>query len=331
MDDKTPRRRPRAVKADADAASTSSKSPAETPSTASAKSTPRPRKAVAAKATKAAKATEAASQPTATPARVTADPKPKTQTGVRRSPAKTTAAVKQATPEPAQAPQQRAPEPPDALPGVPPTDAVIDGPAPLAASLWTSIRANPGYAPELLAVAAVAHLGRDAAAQLAGLRHAYPGATPDGLARLATRRFIRHARNRGALVGLAGPVPILTDAALLLWDHAGLVLHLAAGYGLDPADRRRAAEILMLQGIHPNVSAAEEAITQAEHPATESMHRLAVPLSRLAAKGVLRLIATRGAARLVPGAGAVVGALANARSIEWLAIRAQRHYREQAH
>jgi uncharacterized protein (DUF697 family) len=209
------------------------------------------------------------------------------------------------------------------------------------ASLWRSIRSCPGYAAELVALAAVARLGHEARSYVASLRSTYPQATADGLARLVTRRFVRQARNRGAAAGLVGALGVLADSASLAWTQARLVLHLAAAYGVDPTDPRRAAELLVLQGVHPDLASAQEALAQAQSAmasdesapgvaARAKPRRAATPLSWIAGKGVLRAAASRRAARLLPGAGALVAAVANARSTERLATRAVKQYRGRA-
>ncbi|WP_247660425.1 hypothetical protein [Micromonospora sp. D75] len=52
------------------------------------------------------------------------------------------------------------------------------------------LRDHPGFAPELLALAAVDALGPRAREWVAQVRRAYPEADADGVARLATRRFV---------------------------------------------------------------------------------------------------------------------------------------------
>jgi hypothetical protein len=207
----------------------------------------------------------------------------------------------------------------------------------LAAPSWASLRTTPEYVPELLALAAVSRLGPQIRDHTAWLRDTYPGATSEGLARLATQRLVRQARNQGAITGLAGALTVLVDVAALAWTQASLVLHVAAAYGRDPADPQRAAELLVLWQVHPSVEAGRLAVDAAHdpqaHPRTnpqspaQPLIRLARPAYRLARTGVLPVSVVQRAARLVPGAGAVVGALADARSVERLAARAVQFYR----
>ncbi|MBB4737989.1 hypothetical protein BJY16_001448 [Actinoplanes octamycinicus] len=126
------------------------------------------------------------------------------------------------------------------------THPVTPTPDQLAVDLWPRLLADPRNAARLLAETAVQTLGPRAGAWAAHTRSAYPTATPQALARLATARFTRTATLRGGLSALSGayaPVALVATASL---THAELVLHLAAAYGLDPTHPDRAAEILVL-------------------------------------------------------------------------------------
>jgi hypothetical protein len=164
------------------------------------------------------------------------------------------------------------------------------------------------------------------------LRETYPTATPEALARLAAQRFVRDARVQGTLAGLLGPVALFAESVGLALTHARLVLHVAAAYGADPTDPRRAAELLVLQGVHADVRDAEAALADAQRPPTTTVTpgRLARALSRPAGRSVFKIALARRASRLVPGAGAAVAALLDGRDAERLAARAVRHYRKAA-
>jgi hypothetical protein len=196
---------------------------------------------------------------------------------------------------------------------------------------------DPAHAPELLAVTAVRLIGPRAAAWADAVRSAYPGATDEGLARLATRRFVRLAAAGGLVsagAGVFGPAAELATAALA---RAGLVLHLAAAHGHDPAHPDRAAELLVLTQVHADESAARAALKAAaegqqraagnEPPpvtrAVEAGLRLAVPLAaETGGWAVLRL-----AARVVPGARVIAATAGQAAAAERLATRASAYYR----
>ncbi|MBP0449428.1 hypothetical protein J5Y04_07655 [Kitasatospora sp. RG8] len=139
-----------------------------------------------------------------------------------------------------------------------------DAPEPPVAELVRSIRAHPSRLPELLAVFAVRHRGPRAARRVAGLRASHPDADLGELVALTVERARRVSRNEGAFVG--GPflwlVPFAFCTALL--EQGQLFLELAALSGKDPAAPERTAELLVLQGAHPDVAAAERSL--AEHP-----------------------------------------------------------------
>ncbi|MFJ2086669.1 hypothetical protein ACIOBK_29345 [Micromonospora chokoriensis] len=192
---------------------------------------------------------------------------------------------------------------------------------------------HPGFAPELLALAAVRALGPGAAEWATRLRNRYPDASADGLARLATRRFVRSAGAGGATAALAGFFAPLAELTSVLWTHANLVLHLAAAYGKDPAHPDRAVELLVLTQVHPDAASAEAALAAAQEAgdpvekgwprAAEAAWRLAAPLTAQAGGWVaLRLVA-----RLLPGAAMLAAALGDAAAADRLAARAVAVYR----
>ncbi|WP_243715533.1 hypothetical protein [Micromonospora sp. KC207] len=252
-----------------------------------------------------------------------------------------------------------APQATDPAPG-PAADAGAGGRVPGAASARTSdggLRATavrvldqPGFAPELLALAAVRTLGPRARDWVSWHHAAYPDAVPDGLARLATRRFVRLAGAGGAAAALAGLFAPVAELAVVLWTQANLVLHVAAAYGRDPADPDRAVELLVLIRVHPDAQSARAALAATERRATadaaegataettegatdpakapwpraaEGAWRLAAPLT-VQAGGWLGL---RVASRLLPGAAVLAAAAGDSAAAERLAARAVAAYR----
>ncbi|AEB47825.1 hypothetical protein [Micromonospora maris] len=192
---------------------------------------------------------------------------------------------------------------------------------------------HPGFAPELLALTAVEVLGPRAAQWARRLRETYPEASADGLARLAGQRFVRQATVGGAGAALAGAFAPVVELAVVLWSQASLVLHLAAAYGRDPAHPDRAAELLVLTLVHPDLEAARSALAAAraadgpgEEPgprAVEAAWRLAAPLTAQAGGWlVLRL-----ASRLIPGAAPLAAAVTTSTATQRLTARALTAYR----
>ncbi|SCL15312.1 hypothetical protein GA0070624_0685 [Micromonospora rhizosphaerae] len=209
-----------------------------------------------------------------------------------------------------------------------------------ARSAWAEWRAigsrvldHPGFAPELLALAAVEALGPRARDWTERVLDAYPDADADGLARLATRRFVRLAGAGGATAALAGLFAPVAELAVVVWTQADLVLHLAAAYGRDPGHPDRATELLVLTQVHPDADSARaglEAARAADGPgeqpwprAAEAAWRLATPLAAQAS-GWLGL---RLASRLLPGAAVLAAAAGDSAAAERLAARAISVYR----
>ncbi|MEH0842924.1 hypothetical protein V6U81_11115 [Micromonospora sp. CPCC 205711] len=201
------------------------------------------------------------------------------------------------------------------------------------AELRTRLLDHPGFAPELLALAAVEAVGPRARDWAHGLREAYPDAGPDGLARLATRRYVRAAGAGGAAAAVAGLFAPAAELVAVLWTQAGLVLHLAAAYGRDPLHPDRAVELLVLTQVHPDGESARTALDAAraadgpgDRPwprAVEAAWRLAAPLAVQAGGwAALRL-----ASRLLPGAAVLATAAGDAAAAERLAARAVAVYR----
>ncbi|MEV1286644.1 hypothetical protein [Micromonospora sp. NPDC049679] len=265
--------------------------------------------------------------------------------GNTATPAKKAAGVKKATPAKkaappkAAVPEKAAPASRAATPETPPATVVParrvpeDVPAPPTAR---RLLAHPGFAPELLTLAAVRALAPHAHAWAEETRASYPGATPDGLARLATRRFIRLAGAGGALSATAGLLAPLAELAAVAWTQAGLVLHLAAAYGHDPAHPDRAVELLVLTQVHPDEEVARAALVAAVaaphagdpplHRAAEAVWRLAAPLAAQAGGW----LALRVASRLLPGAAPLAAAAGDSAAAERLAARAVARYRVRA-
>ncbi|PMR57554.1 hypothetical protein C1A38_29300 [Verrucosispora sp. ts21] len=192
---------------------------------------------------------------------------------------------------------------------------------------------HPGFAPELLALTAVEVLGPRAAQWARWLRETYPGASADGLARLAGQRFVRQATVGGAGAALAGAFAPVAELAVVLWSQASLVLHLAAAYDRDPAHPDRAAELLVLTLVHPDLEAARSALAAAraadgpgEEPgprALEAAWRLAAPLTAQAGGW----LALRLASRLIPGAAPLTAAITTSTTTQRLIARALTAYR----
>ncbi|MEU5965669.1 hypothetical protein ABZ777_31055 [Micromonospora parva] len=311
--------------------------------------TPAPRKRAAsptkAANTRAASPAKAAStkagSPTATSPTTAASPSEAATPSKPATPARAAKATKRAAaPRKSTTPAEPAPDPVAEQVSAPAAPVARQAEPALGRTPESELRAvaarvldHPGFAPELLALAAVRALGPGAAGWAAGLRTRYPDASADGLARLATRRFVRSAGAGGATAALAGFFAPVAELAAVLWTHAELVLHLAAAYGKDPTHPDRAVDLLVLTQVHPDRASAVAAVADAESAgdpaegawprAAEAAWRLAAPLTAQAGGWVaLRLVA-----RLLPGAAVLAAALGDAAAADRLAARAVAVYR----
>ncbi|MEN3305402.1 MAG: hypothetical protein V7603_1604 [Micromonosporaceae bacterium] len=189
--------------------------------------------------------------------------------------------------------------------------------------LWERIKANPRYAPELLACAAVDLLGGQVDGYARWLAATYPHATPDSIARYAAQRYAKRAGYAVLVATLTRPLGGLAEAATLTWAHARLVLLIAAAYGHDPADPKRVPELLVLLGIHPDLPTARAALDAAANPTAHAPHGWAGLARGLAAP----VSGRRLPARFFPGAGVLLGAIVNSARTEAVARRAVTQYR----
>jgi hypothetical protein len=266
-----------------------------------------------AKATKAAKATTAGAK--ATKAEEAAKP---------TKPAKATEAIKAA----------KSTKAPTSAEKSAPAAEVAPVPAgPAAPGAWLAAGAEvlrqPDQPPRRAAELAIAELGPRAASWVGWLRASYPEAPAHGIIRLASRE----ARRAGwalAASEAGGPVAALVGLPAEAWVRATLVLRIAAAHGHDPADPRRAGELLELLGLAPPAGAAVPAGEPVQHPGlTGAVGRLGLTRYAVRRFGLPGLAASRlGLGAL---AGVVVGALVavgdGADRIDRLAHRADRFYR----
>jgi len=199
------------------------------------------------------------------------------------------------------------------------------------------MQADPQYAPEHLALEAVRRLGPEARRWADQVRTTRPGITPDKLAQLAEKRFLGHARLSGAVSGAVGLPGAVVDIGVLAWTQSRMVLHMAAALGIDPAHTDRATDLLVLQRVHKVAETARVALGVAAgrerasrlfagtgaRPLSGVMMKLGVKLAQMA--GIRA--AKRMFAKIIPGAGMVLGTWANSAATKDLARRTREYYR----
>ncbi|WP_164842193.1 hypothetical protein [Actinoplanes solisilvae] len=194
---------------------------------------------------------------------------------------------------------------------------------------WAKLLADPAHTPELLALAAVETIGPRARHWAATTTAAYPTATPAGLARLATRQFTRFGALTGVFGAVAGSYASVVLVASRALTEAELVLHLAAAHGFDPTHPDRAADLLVITGVHETRESAAEALKALDGPeptasglgdAVWRIGRLAV--TRTGAWTVLQAIN-----RYYPGTSLLGAVLTSASDAQTTAARAISYYR----
>jgi hypothetical protein len=197
---------------------------------------------------------------------------------------------------------------------------------------WAALIADPGHSPELLAVAATQTIGPRAKEWARRTRAAYPGATPDALARLAAEQFTRFGSVSSVFAAVAGsyaPVALLGAAA---FTHAELALHVAAAYGLDPTDRERAADLLVLTRVHPLREDAEAALAAAEQHSYEhtGLTDATWRLGRKVAVQAGGWVVVRAVNHFFPGTSLLAATLTSRGAARAMAARATFFYRGQS-
>lgn len=134
--------------------------------------------------------------------------------------------------------------------------------------LLRQLLANPADAPALLAARAVEQLAPRAVRDVRLVRERNPQATDLELALYFKRKYSRAARLEGAGTGAAGIFGIPVDLIALAWIQNRMVLSMAAVYGHEMTDHRdRAADLLILQGVHNAREPAIKALVKASEKA----------------------------------------------------------------
>ncbi|MCA2212592.1 hypothetical protein [Jidongwangia harbinensis] len=198
---------------------------------------------------------------------------------------------------------------------------------------WAKLVADPGHSPELLALAAVQTIGPRAQEWALRTRESYPNASAESLARLAQRQFVRFGSVGGLFAAVAGtyaPMALLASNAL---TYAELILHVAAAYGIDPTDERRAADLLVLANVHPSREDAEAALAAARQPAYEDDATLTDAvwrLGRMVAVQAGAWMAVRAVNRVLPGTALLAAVMTSRNGARTMGGKATAFYRAQS-
>jgi hypothetical protein len=198
------------------------------------------------------------------------------------------------------------------------------------------LRADPTYAFETLAMAAVDVHGPAAAKWKASLGHRRY--SKEQFARSAIKRSVTGARVEGAAMGMGGFMTLVPDLSALAWILTREVIFVAAAYGFDPTDERRAAEVLVVCDIYDSVPKAQAALDRRGERILTALARTQVlnqlrggthdrSLASRAVRYSGKKLAGKYGGRLVPGVGAVLGSMDNAASAKATGERAIAFYR----
>jgi hypothetical protein len=205
-----------------------------------------------------------------------------------------------------------------------------DEPAAPPASLLERLRADPVRAPEHLALAAADQFGEPAAVWAQRQRHVL-GKPPAELGEMARKRHVNLASAEGAAMGVGGVLTIVPDLVALAWLQSRMVFFIAAGYGWDPRDPMRPAELLALTGLYSDPAGARRAldgagdVTVAEHWVGSKLQRdeaLASKLLKMVGKSGAKKVAHK----LIPGFAIAFSAVSNRRDTNALGKRATAFY-----
>lgn len=205
--------------------------------------------------------------------------------------------------------------------------------------LWSRLRADPKHAPHYLALAAVTQWGEQARGYAVQVRREHPEATSQQLALMVKSRHALLARMEGAAAGVPGsfaPGPgtaaaIVPDLAALAWLQSRMVVHIAAVYGHDTADREMAAELLVLQGFYNSTDAARVAVTEASKRVAGRLVSTYLKGSTLVLlKQLFRYVGIKftkvGVVKAIPFISIPLGAVVNETATRSLAKRAIKFY-----
>jgi hypothetical protein len=197
------------------------------------------------------------------------------------------------------------------------------------ASLLGRLRADPVRAPEHLALAAADAFGSPAATW-ADRQRDVMGMHPVAMGEMARRRHVHLASAEGAAMGAGGVFTIVPDLVALAWLQARMVFYIAGGYGWDPRDPMRPAELLALTGLYHDPAGARVALdgagkTVAEHYIGSKLQRDEALTSKLV-KMVSKSGTKKLAGKMIPGFAIAYSSVSNRRDTNALGKRAVAFY-----
>jgi hypothetical protein len=159
----------------------------------------------------------------------------------------------------------------------------------------------------------------------------------DQLAKSALNRSRNSAFVEGAALGLGGFITVAPDAAALVWILTREAIFVAAAYGKDPTHPDRAAEVLVICDVYPDIESAKAGLERRGQRlpialAKQQTLRFLSPdgnrtLGSRAVRFASKRFAKNKGARMVPGLGSVLGAIDNSAAAKRIGQRAIDFYK----
>ena len=155
------------------------------------------------------------------------------------------------------------------------------------------------------------------------------GTEPRALGEMARRRHVTLASVEGAATGIGGIVTLIPDLVGLAWIQSRMVFFIAAAYGFDPHDRMRPAELLVINGLYPDVAGARAALDGVGTTVAETYIGSKLQRDEALARKLMVMVsksAGKKVGRLIPGFAIAFNAISNRRDTNALAKRAIKFY-----
>ena len=127
--------------------------------------------------------------------------------------------------------------------------------------LWRVVYRDPEHVAERLTLYMADRLGDPSREWAASVRSSRPDTPVAKIAEELRTQSAHVARIDGAISGTPFFIALVPGYLTYLQQEMRMTLRTAALYGRDPRDLRTSAEMLALRGVHPDVEAAEAALT----------------------------------------------------------------------
>ncbi len=134
--------------------------------------------------------------------------------------------------------------------------------------LWRVVYRDPEHVPERLTLYTAGRLGDPSREWAQSMRSSHPDTPVAKIAEELRTQSAHVARIDGAISGTPFFIALVPGYLTYLQQEMRMTLRTAALYGRDPRDLRTSAEMLALRGVHPDVEAAEAALSSVRDKGT---------------------------------------------------------------